>query len=162
MICPFNCLFFSPGRDPERHDLLIAASGSSICSFDLFSEQLLSVWPPQQHDAISFDATPEAADEVTQKPPNCLPDSESTDRQVKRQKTSFSGEDLEISSTEIVSESAENETLISQHITTSRSPVIKITGTSNGQYIIAVTEDKYIRVLELLSDGTLAQLSERQ
>ncbi len=40
--------------------------------------------------------------------------------------------------------------------------VIKLAGTSSGQYIVAVTdEDKCIRVLELQDDGSLIQQSAR-
>lgn len=39
--------------------------------------------------------------------------------------------------------------------------IIKLTGTRNGQYLIAVTDDKYIRVVECLQDNSLKQLSER-
>ena len=151
MLCPFHCLFFSPGSDLERDDLLIAASGPFIYSFDLISERLLSVWPPQQCEKLSFDTALGAVDQSS----NCSANLKSTNRQTKRQKISSSGE-------EIVPENAEDEILTSQHTSISRSPVIKLTGTSNGRYIIAVTEDKYIRVLDLLLDGTLAQLSERQ
>jgi hypothetical protein len=39
--------------------------------------------------------------------------------------------------------------------------VIKLLGTNNGQFIVFITDDKTVRVLEFLPDNTLKQVSER-
>lgn len=159
MFYPFQCLFFSPGENLERNDLLFAASGSSIYSIDLSSEEVLSVWPPQQ---VPLDTPLKAAQHESGQLLNDDINSQSAHRQAKRQKLSFSGDNSEHIPFESELETAKAETLPLQHISISKSPVIKLIGTNNGHYLITVTEDKCIRVLNSKQNGPLAQLSERQ
>ena len=84
-------------------------------------------------------------------------------RPSKRQKLPPTRDESGSSSVEIVvAEDSDNvESTTSQQ--PSVPPVIKLAGTSAGQYVIAVTgEDKCIRVFDLAANGTLTQLSERR
>ncbi len=80
--------------------------------------------------------------------------------QLQDHELSSKGDDSDSTSTEIKEDvkgqrSHELDRVLSLDVSTA---VIKLAGTSNGQYIIAVTdEDKCIRVLELQDDGSLIQ-----
>ena len=157
---PFQCLFKCPGDNQGKYNILAAASGSSIYCFDIVSEKLLSVWILQQDQEHPLNKKASDADVET------LQDAKSDEtahvdstRPSKRQKVSLG----EGSGTDANSLFENDHDLNAELSTAPRSPsaIIKLIGTRNGQYLIAVTDDKCIRVLEFLQDSSLKQLSER-
>lgn len=140
MLLPFQCVLIGSFRET---DILVAASGSSIYSFDLKCGSVLSTWP-SEHCNLSADVSSSAPQVQSSKPSS------------KRQ-NSPSNEDVKSSPAKSRLEdgsSKSTDTQISNF-------VIKLAGSRNGQHIIAITEDKCVHVLRLSSDGALIQLSER-
>ena len=85
-----------------------------------------------------------------------------SERPSKRQKVSLARDESSNSATEIVvaRDSDNDESSVPQRVL--KPLVIKLSGTSNGRHVVAVTgEDKCIRVFDLAADGTLMQLSQR-
>jgi len=151
---PFQCLFYCPNAGGGSSQILLAASGSHIHTFDVSKGVLLSTWSSCVESEGSSDNKVEpqsgttasvAGEERGSQPPR------------KRQRLTPSNEDVDSSSAEIVVDSK-----ISRGRAASNPPIVKVSITGNGQYIVAVTgEDKCIRVLELSANGLLRQYSER-
>lgn len=160
MVQPFQCLYKFPKKDEGKYDVLAAASGSCILFFDIASENLMSVWTLQRDQENLFKEAVDVDDQNSEDAiSNEFPSGEST-RASKRQKVSC----LEGGSeTSIGPLSADDRDFIANPSTVSQlsSAIIKLTGTRNGRYLIAVTDDKSIRVLEVLNDNSVKQLSER-
>ena len=149
MLGPFRSLHYCSRSANQISDILLAASGCSILSFDVDSGSLLSTWPsPRPSEAILIDNH----------------DSEETEseRQAKRRKVALSRDVSNSDSAEIV---VENKFDTTSNPTTDGVPssnVVKIVSSADSKYIVAVTaEDKSIRVFELLDTGNLLQISVR-
>ena len=159
---PYQCLLHCHQVSPIEAGILVAASGSYIHTFSAQSGRYLSTWPPLEDTAQTRSAGQNNENEF--KVPHMKRFSQDdAKRPPKRQKLSPAREESGSSSAEIVvaGDSDNGETTISQQLL--NSPIIKLAGTSAGQYVIAVTgEDKCIRVFDLAVNGTLTQLSERQ
>ena len=163
MLNPFQCLYYCPLFDSDGTEILLAASGSRIFSFNVLDGSLLSIWPPtagvegtekclqngfgnsSKGGGISVEGDPVLQDKDAERPG-------------KRRKLSPHGSGSESASTEIVVQ----EQLDTNGKAASTSAVIELTGSSNGKYVVAVTgEDKCIRVFELHINGTLVEISKR-
>jgi hypothetical protein len=157
---PFQCLSYVLRKDQGKDDILVAASGSHICFFDITSGILVSLWSSEQDHQDPFNKVTDAnAQKPKESPPNETVHLDSL-RPPKRLKVSspldefagFSADPLKggrILNAELPKDP--------RHSTA----VIKLTGTHDGRYVIAVTDDKCIRVVEILSDNTSKQLSAR-
>lgn len=149
MLGPFRSLHYCYRSANQNFDILLAASGCSIFSFDVDSGSLLSTWSsPRPSEAISTDNH------------DCV-ETES-ERQAKRRKIGLprdvSGSDL----TEIVVENILDTESIPITDDVPSFNVVKIVSSADSKYIVAVTaEDKSIRVFELLDTGNLLQISVR-
>lgn len=159
MSYPFQCLYHC-WRNNTNRSFLVAASSSSLYCFDIASEKLVSVWTPQkaQHHRPNkpIDADAQELEDVS----SIKLSHDAAVRPSKRRKVS-SADASRDPSTDPPSEDDQNAK--AEPIQTSRtsSPVIELLGSRNGQYIITVTDDKCIRVLEFLPDNSLKLLSER-
>ena len=157
---PFQCLYKCPGENQGKYDILAAASGSCVYCFDIVSEKLVSSWTSQRDQENSLE---KAADAETKNSKNSTSNGTAhigSIRPSKRQKILSLGEGSDISTDPSFENDHEMEAQPSTSLQLS-SAVIKLTGTRNGRYLIAVTDDKYIRVLEFQQDDSLKQLSER-
>ncbi|KAL8631687.1 hypothetical protein Q9189_002594 [Teloschistes chrysophthalmus] len=89
-------------------------------------------------------------------------DTDVTERPSKRQKKAPLDDASESSSAEIVTEDGKPKSSKSAQAKASNPNLINLAATSDGQYVIAVTdEDKCVRVFRLDIDGALQQLSKR-
>lgn len=140
MLLPFQCVLICSFRETE---ILLAASGSSVYSFDLKCGSVLSTWP-SEHCNLFSDVS------------NSVPQTQSSKPSSKR-RDSPSNEDVKTSPAKSRLEDGFSKSIDTQ----TSNFVIKLAGSSNGQHIIAITEDKCVHVLRLSSDGALIQLSER-
>ena len=154
---PYQCLIYCYQACQNETGILVAASGPYIHTLSTKNGRYLSTWPSLditaqihsigQHNGHEFE----------------VPHQDYFRRPSKRQKLPPARDESGSSSVEIVvAEDSDNvESTTSQQ--PSVPPVIKLAGTSTGQYVIAVTgEDKCIRVFDLAANGTLTQLSERR
>ncbi|MCJ1270810.1 tRNA (guanine-N(7)-)-methyltransferase non-catalytic subunit trm82 [Lobaria immixta] len=157
MLHPFQCLL---GCSVENTGILLAASGSCIYSFDLSYGTLLSKWPPGQTlSALSETLNPATQQVEDHSTGKNVP--EILERPQKRPKNSPSREASEITSAEAVLKGTNGDNPESKQFQVSWSAVIKLAGPTKEQRIVAVTEDKCIRVLQLSKQGVLNQLSQR-
>lgn len=157
---PFQCLYKRPEKNQGEYDILAAASGSCICCFDVVSGNLVSVWTSQQGPDNSLKKAADAKIEETNDAISNGPANIGSARPSKRQKVSSLGEGSGTSTGPLL----ENEYDLEAESSTALqnfSAIIKLTGTRDGRYLIAVTDDKCIRVLEFQQDDILKQLSER-
>ena len=154
MIHPFQRLLYCSRAVEEKSKVLLAASGPSLCSFDVSDGSLLSVW--RQEDSFA------PSKELKKVSPNGhVPEKierQSPERPSKRSRYSSSN-GYDSTSTEMVTESGNGNGVKSQYMYPS---ITKLAGTSDGQHVVAITgDDKSVRVLKLLANGTLVQLSVR-
>lgn len=157
MLRPFQCLL---GCLLENTGILLAASGSYIYSFDLLHGSLLSTWPPpaQTQPVLSKTLTP--ASQLVEEHSTGKNRLEILERPQKRRKNSFSAEvSHNASGGPVLSENGDDPEYQKSQVF--RSTVIKLAGPTKDQCVVAVTEDKCIRVLRLSTKGVLTQLSER-
>lgn len=155
MLRPFQCLL---GCLLEHTGILLAASGSCIYSFDLLHGHLLSAWPPPERNPPVFSDAQTPANQLVEEH---LVD-ENEPRAPKRRKNSASTTEVpEISSAEAVLQNVNGDNSEPKKLRVSCSAVIKLAGPTKDQIVVAVTEDKCIRVLQLSKTGILTQLSER-
>lgn len=140
MLLPFQCVLICSLRETE---ILLAASGSFVYSFDLKCGSVLSIWP-SGHCNLFSDMS------------SSVPQTQSSKPSSKRRNSS-SNEDVKNSPAKLSFEDGFSKSTDTQ----TSNFVIKLAGSSNGQHIIAITEDKCVHVLSLSSDGALTQLSER-
>lgn len=151
----FQCLLFSTLATDGSPSFLLAASRSHIFVFSAEDGKLLSTWQSNQCQAVDLQSTQSRADEVGKE--------ESARRPTKRRKKGSPDDESESSSAEIVTEDGRQKTRKSSKPIIMEPNVITLAATSDGQAIVAVTdEDKSIRVLSLGSNGALQQLSQRQ
>lgn len=139
MLLPFQCVLICSIGETE---ILLAASGSSVYSFDLKCGSVLSTWPSERCHLSSVGSS--------------APQAQSSKPSPKR-RNSPSNEDVKSSPMKSRLEDGYSKLIDNQN----SNFVIKLAGSSNGQHIIAITEDKCVHVLRLLADGDLIQLSER-
>lgn len=139
MLLPFQCVLI---RSIGKTGILLAASGSSVYSFDLISGSVLSTWRSEHCNLFSVgSSTPKTvSSKPSPKPQNRPPN-----------------EDVKSSPTKSRLEDGNCKSIDTQN----SNFIIKLAGSSNGQHIIAITEDKCVHVLSLSADGALLQLSER-
>ncbi|KAL6715937.1 tRNA (guanine-N(7)-)-methyltransferase non-catalytic subunit trm82 [Lecanora helva] len=150
---------------PVRHhasvqNVVVAASGPSLHTFNTDNGDYISTWPPSQIDKTSSLVEPgHKTNGAELLGPNA--DDGYSDIPRKRRKLSSAREDSG-SSAEIV---VQNEDEIPKTCVLkqgSYASVIKLASDLTGRYVIAVTgEDKTIRVFELSKDGKLSQFSQR-
>ena len=140
MLLPFQCVLIYSIRETV---ILLAASGSSVYSFDLKSGSVLSVWP-SEHCNLSSDVN------------NSVPQAQSTKPSSKSRNSSLN-EDAKTSPAKTGLKDGYNKSTDTQ----TSNFVIKLASSINGQHIIGITEDKCVHVLRLSADGALIQLSER-
>lgn len=148
MLGPFQSLHYCSRSAHQKSDVLLAASGSSILSFDVDTGSLLSTWPsPGPYETLSTDKH------------DCETESE---RQAKRRKVVLPRDASSSDSAEIVVENKLDTESLPITDSVSSSNVVKIVSSADSKYIVVVTaEDKSIRVFELLEAGNLLQISVR-
>ena len=157
---PYQCLTYCSRPGKTLDEILIAASGAYIHTFDVKLGGYLSTWPPNREVGKSIQTRLDREDESRQ---ILVPeaDDDSSTRPLKRRKLSSAREDSG-SSAEIV---IEHESQSAESLSTARSsiaPIVTLASDNTGQYVIAVTgEDKAIRVFELSTDGVLSPFSKR-
>ena len=151
---PFQCLLYC--SQSYEHQILVAAAGPYIHTFDVNNGVHLSTWPPpdsKSHSIVEVEDKSNGGNGVAEQ----NTDKYEHHRAAKRRKISPVYGGSESSSAEIVVESNSNE--IPQP---PNPPIVKLIATRDGHYVVAVTgEDKSIRVLLLLANGTLEQVNER-
>ena len=146
MLQPFQCLLYCPKSGTQQPDILLAASGHSIFSFDVQSGSLLSTWP----------SPPKRSLEIGD------PGNRDAERQSKRQKASISREASHSDSADIVVENDLDIDSSANKNGGSTGNIAKLICTSDSKHVVAVTaEDKSIRVFEQAADGSLTQISVR-
>lgn len=163
MAKPFQCLYFCPFRDSNTTEILLAASGPRISSFNVLDGSLLSTW---SSIADEGGAKISLLSNLKNLPKGrkygveegyALQDNDAK-RPEKRRKLSPHESGSETVSTEIIVQ----DRIEGSDIAASTPAVIKLTGSSNGKYVVAVSgEDKCIRVFELYGNGTLVESSKR-
>lgn len=164
MMHPFQRLLICRLGRESSLEILLAATRSRILSFSLQDGRLLSVWR-----STSIQARNGLEDEsLTQGQPKPevsignVKDTDVTERPSKRQKKAPLDDASESSSAEIVTEDGKPKSSKSAQAKASNPNLINLAATSDGQYVIAVTdEDKCVRVFRLDIDGALQQLSKR-
>ena len=166
VLSPFQCLLYCSRSAFQKSDVLLCASVDCIYSFDASNGNLLSNWPPRL-SLLSLKPEGKQCYKSYEKATNpTLQENKEAnlDQPSKRQKLSPRQESSESTSTEILVDTESRagfgfDRLLSLDASTA---VIKLAATSNGQYVVAVTdEDKSVRVLELQNDGSLIQRSAR-
>ena len=160
MLHPFQCLAYCFRPDAASNEILVAASGAYIHTFNVKKGNRLSTWPGTREDHTFL---PTNTDQKPEGKPSLASgdDNDSSTRPLKRRKLSSAREDSG-SSAEIVVEHESQNAESSSSAQPLNAPIIKLLSDNSGQYVIAVTgEDKAIRVFELSTDGVLNPFSER-
>ena len=160
MLHPYQCLCYCQRASQLETGILVGASGSYIHTFSAQNGRYLSTWPSRENVAQT-----QSINERNEKQSKVL-DQKSASQEsrpaTKRQKLSLARDESGSSSAEIVVAGDSDNGECSSPQQPSRSPIIKLASTFNGQKVVAVTgEDKCIRVFDLAADGSLTQLSER-
>ena len=154
MILPFHCVLYCDRKGSSS--IIIAASGDCIYSFSASTGTLLSSW---SQNKASFSAVQRAQNHAAESADS---GATSNERPVKRRRLSGSADVSDSTSAEIV---IDNDSKKLRRRKPKIAPVPFVTSimvNSTGKHIVAVTgEDKCIRVLEVLADSTLLQISER-
>ncbi len=165
-LSPFQCLLYCSRSAFQKSDVLLCVSGYHVYSFDVSNGYFLAQWPPwgefsnlnpesikgYKSYAGATNPTLREYKEVHHLAPS------------KRQKESPKQNSSDSTSTETIqdTESQRSRELDRVLSLDASAAVIKLAGTSNGQYVVAVTDgDKCIRVLKLQDDGSLIQCSAR-
>lgn len=154
MLTPFQRLLYCSRQGSSPLNVLLAASGPSIRVFNADDSTFISRWShiePPRSEKKTRDRSPGSHDENSlEGPPG------------KRKKLFNDDNPSDTPSVEVVAEGGRKKRPKAKRQDFSIPSVALLTATTDGKYIIAVTgEDKYVRVLELLEDGTLKQLSQR-
>lgn len=135
-------------------NLLLAAAGPHVFSFDLGSGELLARWPSKIPEEDDSDATEERIDENSGEPPNKKRKIASSTRQGESSDSSLS--------VEIVAERAKGQRRKPRTAISVLPKVSHLIATRNRKHVVAVTtEDKCIRVFEIRKGARLKLLSER-
>jgi len=147
-VYPFQKIYYVGPRG-NGFDILLAAAGSHIFSFDIPSGTLLGQWPSDSQDGKESDA------------------SQSDEWPAKRRKVAANGEG------DVFSESSESVEFVAERVKGQRRKkktvesklpnVSHLVMSKDRKHIISVTaEDKCIRVFELRGNGKLRVLSSRR
>ena len=164
MLDPFQCLLYCSQHDLKKHDLILAASGSRIYSFNASSGALLSRWPSTtaSHTELLYKDVSLAPSTGEYSGHDIQQEEDEPERPEKRRKLSSAGQCSDSTSAEIVVEDGRGRNSRSKGRDPSDPAVIKLVAPSSGRHIVAVTgEDKCLRVLSIREDGSLEQISER-
>ena len=150
---PYQCLLVRHRPECSVSGVLVGASGSHLIAFNLVDGTHLCSWPPSHDVEFTKSALHKAECSLQAAAENSL--EQSVQRPPAKRKASSVLAASDSSSPEIVTEGDHT----AAHL---QNPIIKLAGTSDGHYVVAVTGgDKCIRVFELLPNGVLHQLSER-
>lgn len=147
---PFQAIQQLGSQGPDGLDILAAAAGPKIYTFDVEDGRQLSVWPesqePQKSEPIDT-SSGHKGDNESQGPPE------------KKRKISSPEADSKPDGTQ----GANGKDSDGKGKSTAKWTIIPILTTSvDGKHLIALTgEDKCIRVFGVSKDGKLTQLSER-
>ena len=160
---PFQCILYCSLLKEVQTNFIISACGPLIYTFDAYNGNLLSSWPNAskvcESPATEFRSPTEHSGPSTQVLESVVGDVEP---QVKRRKLSQVDSSFESASTEILTEGHDTKNHGSRPSSSLPPVVIKLLGSSSGEYVIAVTgENKCIWVFRLSVDGSLKQLSAR-
>ncbi|KAL8694880.1 MAG: hypothetical protein Q9218_000544 [Villophora microphyllina] len=152
MLHPFQCLLICTLAHRDKPTILLGATKSRILSFSLHDGRLLSIWQSNLSQIGN--------DQISGDPLRVQTGAE--ERPAKRQRKASPDDASESSSAEIVTEDGKPRPSKSTKARVLNANVIDVAATSDGHYIIAVTdEDKCLRVLQLNANGALQQLSKR-
>lgn len=153
---PFQKLCYVGSVEGEK-DLLLAATGHRIVSFNLSSGRPLSVWPSDVDVEDESDVSEHDQDDRDQQnggPPRKKPRLDPND--IERD----AGDSPE--SVEIVAERAKGQRRMAKVLDSKLPNVSHLIATRDKRHVIVVTaEDKCIRVFELRKGGRLKVMSER-
>lgn len=154
MATPFQRLLFCSKKGQRQLNIILAASGPSIRSFNASNGVFLSKW--SHLDPTRSLKVSNGHDE------DLSPGGEVEEPPEKRRKFSPSREPSEAPSAEIIVESPNSKRRKPKPLVQHVPFVTSLCSSNDGRHVVAVTgEDKCIRVLRLLPDGSLTQLSER-
>ena len=153
MLTPIQRLLYCSRQGSSRLNVLLAASGPSIRTFNN-DGTCISKWShlePAESTKNTRDRSPGSHEgKDSEVPPG------------KRRKVSDAGNASEASSVEVVVENGRKKRRKSKRKDLMVPSVINLIATSDGKHVVAVTgEDKSLRVLELLENGALKQISQR-
>ncbi|KAL8943769.1 MAG: hypothetical protein Q9216_000875 [Gyalolechia sp. 2 TL-2023] len=158
MIHPLQCILLCTLASEDQSGILLAASRSKIFVFSVANGNLIYVW---QDATNQIEDLPTVTQPIANTSYNDSHDP--SEPPAKRQRPSSPGKEPDSSSAEIVTGEVQRESQKSNKPSTTNSNVIKLAVTSDGRFVVAVTdEDKSIRVLRLEDDRKLQQLSKRQ
>ena len=158
MISPFQCILFCTLAGEDKPTVLLAASRCHIFVFSITNRSLLSTWQDTEDQVVSSATETGPAGSSSH-----LESHDHNEGPNKRQKRAPAGSESDSSSAEIVTEDGQRKQLKSSKQSIKASNVIKLTATSDGRFIVAISdEDKCVRVLQLAACGKLQQLSKRQ
>ena len=154
MLTPFQRLLYCSRQGSRRLNVLLAASGPTIRLFNALDGMFISKWShlePTETKQAARDRSPGSHDDKgSEGPPG------------KRRKLSNDSAPSEASSVEVVVDNGGKKRRKSKRKDFLIPSVTSLTVTSDGKHVIAVTgEDKSLRVLELLDNGVLKQISQR-
>ena len=162
---PFQCIFYCSRSSSQKSDILLCASVQCIYSFDVSSGKFLSRWPPWGgFSTKNPEKIPGYKSYENATNPILREWKEANGMQIQDHELSSKGDGFDSTLTKTKEDAkgqrdCELDRILSLDSSTA---VMKLAGTSSGQYIIAVTdEDKCIRVMELQDDGSLIQRSAR-
>ncbi|MCJ1479776.1 tRNA (guanine-N(7)-)-methyltransferase non-catalytic subunit trm82 [Lambiella insularis] len=154
MLPLFRCILYCSRT--EHSGLLLAAYGDSIYTFSASAGKCLSIWLHAKGSFLWEETLGE------QESTGAAQVDDGPGRPPKRRKLSANGDVSDSTSAEIVTDNDGIKARRAKPKTVSVPSIFKLAATSTGKYVVAVTdEDKCIRVLELLADGRLHQVSER-
>ena len=156
MIHPFQQITYCGYLHPNDLNFVFAASGHLIYSFNALDGSFLYRW---SHTIAQNGGDKTVRDHGTQ---SIDPQDSGPDRPGKRRKLSVVGDASESTSAELLVNNPSQPSWKQEAKTPPTPAIIKLTATPNGRHLVAVTgEDKCIRVLRVLADGGLEQLSKR-
>ena len=158
MLPLYQCLLYCSRSDSSNRDILIAASGSYIQTFNASDGVHLSTWPPGRSRGTSPQTRTDPKTFVHHRSGPSA-DSEISQRPQKRRKLSSTSSR---SSTEIIVEDGPRDTGCSGMDHLSKNWITKLACDASGQHLVTVTgEDKTLRVYDLSVGGVLSLFSER-
>lgn len=153
MIHPFQHILYCGEPYGGELSLLIAASGCWIYSFNASDGSFISRW---SHTSSQNGIEESVKNEVIDS------EEEGSDRSGKRRKLNATRDVFETTSIEIVVDNPDHDSKKQKAEASPAPAIIKLAVTHNWKHLVAVTgEDKCIRVLKVLADGGLEQLSKR-
>ena len=154
MLHPFQRLLHCSQQDPDRLKVLLAASGPTIHVFNADDGTLITRW--------SHIEAAESNKTTRDRSPGSHNDEDGNEPSVKRRKLSGGEDAASDVSVEVVVEDGPSKRRKPKRKPFLIPSIMSLAATANGKHVIAVTgEDKSLRVLELLGNGTLKQLSQR-